>query len=86
MCGAFSFVLRKLQPVFSHSHRISGWVRLEAPLEVTLPSPLLHQGHPEPAAQDVSRWLLSLSRDGDSTTSVGTCTSARPPSQCRSVS
>lgn len=39
MSGAFSFVLRKLQPVCCQSDRISGWGRLEAPLEVTSPSP-----------------------------------------------
>ena len=85
MCEAFSLVFRKLQLVFSESQNLRPR-EAGATSGGHLAQALLHQGHPEPAAQDVSTRLLSLSSDGDSTTSLDTCPSARPPSQCRGVS
>jgi len=35
------------------------------------PTPLLKQGHPEQAAEDLVGWILNISREGDSTTSLG---------------
>jgi len=35
------------------------------------PTPLLKQGHLQQAAQDSSRRVLNISREGDSTTSLG---------------
>lgn len=31
------------------------------------PNPLIQKGHPQSTAQDTSRWLLNISRHGDST-------------------
>ena len=40
-----------LRVALGWDHSITGWLRLEAPPEVTLPKPLCQKGHPEPAAQ-----------------------------------
>ena len=45
-----------------------GW---KGPLWVTQPNPLPKQGHPQQAAQDHIQGGLNISREGDSTASLG---------------
>jgi len=46
------------------------------------PTPLLRQGHPEQLHRPASKWVLNISKDGDSPTSLGNLS----PSQQKSDS
>ena len=52
----------------------------------SVPTPLLKQGHLEPVAQDVSRWLLNISSNETLQPPWATCSDAQSTSQWRSVS
>lgn len=48
----------------------SSWEWKEA-LVVSLFNPLLKQGHPSQLLRIISRWVLNISKDGDTTASLG---------------
>ena len=54
--------------VFTESHNVRGW---KGPLWVTQPNPLPKQGHPEQLHGTLSRRGWNISREGDSTASLG---------------
>ena len=51
--------------------RVADHLRLAGTSEVIWSKPLPKQGHLELLPRTVSRWLLSISKDGDSTASLG---------------
>jgi len=74
---------RPAEGVVTESQNSRGW---KGPLWVTQPNHLPKQGNPEQAAEDLVQVGLNISREGDSTASLGSLARALSPSEGRSSS